>query len=173
MTWEEMREYLRHLWSYYGSYHNHKETSAWAAVVVFTIISLQLPTVISKEMLLIKGLKIFCTFSVIIFLVAVWIFIMKQLDLRKRSSEILSACALIETENIQKPSGYPVEDSYKTDPRGIGEYQWDHVLPGFIMDKADSLKNSGGKAGKTLDLIKYFLLIMATGVSLVRIWWPL
>jgi hypothetical protein len=172
MTWKEMREYLQHIMSFYIAYHNHKETSAWAAVIFFVLIIFQIPNVINTQVLSVN-LAIVYTILLLIILLAAWRFIHIQLYLKKDSSQIFSACSKIIAENLEKSDQDPVEGSYKKGPKCSGDSQSDHILPQFITDKADTLEGIGRKASKGLDCVKYFLLIIVCLIAVLIIWFHL
>ncbi|MEW6740598.1 MAG: hypothetical protein ACOYU2_05885 [Nitrospirota bacterium] len=170
MTKDGMQKYLRHVMSYYGTYHNHKETSAWAAVFIFVFISLQFLSVGREIIFEACWFKIFCTFMLVMIMIAVILFIHEQLALKKLSSNVIAACLLLETEILKESEEDFSKRSFKIEPRGCGKHQLDHVLPEFIMTKTDCVH--GGEPGITLDKIKYLLIIIVYGLFVVRIWWP-
>ena len=152
------------------SYHNHKETIAWAALVLYFILVAQIINKISCQP--------FSTIVLLVTAVAVWCILHVQYSRRKDAANTIAACQRLIAEFL------PMEDSKfkeikfeleeltesngKKGPSSKSHYEY--ILPKFIIDKMEELDKVGHSPRRILEKMSYLMLIVVTIVGFVNIW---
>lgn len=169
MTKGELLSFLSSVRSHYATYQNHKETGAWLAVVLFTLIVFQLANGTPEMAALTYRLTI--TLAAVCLLSTTCIYVSMQARAGRRASEYVSACLLLESrilpvsEEDFDPAAYSMEEGSDT------RIQSERVLPRFVRDAADHVaKTVRGRVATALHYARYLLLALVAALSLFRAW---
>lgn len=162
---KELMDYFKVLLDHYAKYHNHKEVSAWAGLVLyiaFCAFAIRFPPAPSSKHTVFLALAI--AVVVVIVSVLVFLYIQNQLKMKDTSGAWVVAalwylteitCADEQSLNCEK---YPVHPSESIDRRA----QATPALPKMFLDKAEILNKQGrGFQDRTRWLI-YSLLFVST-----------
>ncbi len=165
---EDVSGYLATLLSFYRTYHDHKETMAWAGLALYTIVAVQLPRAMSfiqSDSLYLKSIVtiLFAIVSVVMFL-----YIRIQFKLRKRSADYMAAIQsyysnrnwLLNIENSDQSQFEVQRRSKRTD--GLVH----HKLPKYLIDAADETARFPDTTLKNLERCCYSLLWIITFIIL-------
>src|SRR3990172_3873134 len=101
---DEILKYLEEIRSHYANYHNHKETSAWAAVAVFMVFLAQIFRPLFQgeiDKIIEKGSV---TVIIIALTIIIYIYLKKQFELRAVGAGVVAAAFYLKTELINKPN---------------------------------------------------------------------
>jgi hypothetical protein len=105
MEKNEILKYLSDIHGAYSSYHSQKETGAWAAIVLLVVLLLQTVNGLGNIQELSCAYKIGATIWVLVISFSVWKYIAAQFTAKKRASEYVSACLLLEIEILPISKG--------------------------------------------------------------------
>jgi hypothetical protein len=169
MTKAELLTFLASVRSHYATYHNHKETAAWLAVVLFTAIALQLGAAMPQVAP--QSVRLTITLFVVGLVLISCLYVFMEARAGRRASEYVSGCLLLESRILAvsdkdfDPAAYSMEEGSDT------RMQSERVLPRFIREAADYVATSvRGRVGITLHYARYLLLALVAALSLFRAW---
>jgi hypothetical protein len=163
---EDVLKYFADMRSHYAAYHNHKETSAWAAVAIYLVIVIQIVGTVTANA---NGLERFVG-SVAIFLLwaSVSIYTSTQFRLRKDAAGYVAACQALSVEYLSSELEQIDEVLFRLIESPDAGHHSPHVLPKIILDKAEQLKSVGQTMRHRLENTMYFLsAIGLAGVGIV------
>jgi hypothetical protein len=162
-------KYFQDVRAHFAAYHNHKETSAWAAVAVYLAITLQIaggatsPAAVEE--------RIARSLTVGLLAIAMAIYVSFQLARRKNAADYVAASLAIIIEYLPIVDGpIPNEDAFRLVPSTDYDHQSPHVLPKIILEKANELKDKGQATLKNLERTMYFSVSAVTLVAMALIW---
>ena len=167
---DEALKYLTDLRSYYGTYHNHKETSAWAIIAFSVLLAGPGVTTLAGITDGSLPLRVVATFVLIAMLYAAFVFLMQQFRSRRYAANVVAACnywlakVLIAEEN--KLSAIDFSLPVASDDQTHAEM----TLPTCIQSKAKELGRKGKDAIEKMEGSGYVLLIFLFLLVIVRIW---
>jgi len=171
MKKEDALRYLSETRSLYGSYHNHKETSAWAGIVLFGALIPQSVSYLGGPTVA-CGLKSIETISVLLLFTLAVLYVQQQFKLRRTAANLVAACFALSAEIlIMKDEEVSVTD-FTLEPSVDKNTQPPDFLPKPLRDRANKLDGFGSGPRKRLEFVGYFVLIASVVLALVRIWWP-
>jgi hypothetical protein len=156
------------------SYHNHKETIAWAAILLYFVLMIEV----------LKSLRswpyVATVFSVGAFIVVVYI-LRYQYRLRKEAANLIGACYRLIVEYLPKDDEClqnvdftvtPLEKEAKQSPKfdyGLtGHYPY--ILPNVLLDMMKKMDQVGHEPRIGLEKGSYFLVIFGFIITLAIIW---
>ena len=167
----EILEYLSDIRDMYSSYHSQKETGAWAAVGLLPLLLLQAVNALGNIRELSCVYKIGVTLWILVISYFVWKYVKAQLKVKKRASQYVSACLLLEIEILPIPENHFKPETFSMEPGHSNKMQSERVLPAFLRDKADQIEREvKGEVGFTLDMVRYSLIILSALFAVARIW---
>lgn len=169
---ERVIKYYENLLQYYGTYHNHKEISAWAGLAFYVIFAgfVNLLIIPEKQKLL---TVIITTGFVFIVLILVCIYIKLQIKMKNLASSFTStACfflSKIVTEELNETDLKKYLDVVESDDK---KTQSSHFLPKLFLENA---KIMGSKGRRYQDNIKFliFTILICVTLLLMYIKWSI
>jgi hypothetical protein len=191
MTQAEKTDALRYVdgeKSLWGTYHNHKETSSWGALVLFVVIvgqlggvvsgNLESSFVVSKLSQYLPNAKWLITFDIKVLVSLVIIFIGKilleylrtQSIFRHLAADAVAACCVVGTNIISGHIDYKKEDFQVTANPSGALTQAEYVLPSCIIDEMKKIMGGGLQLTESLEKNIRILVWLLLMLSLTRIW---
>lgn len=171
----ELLKELSEIASRQTGYHNHKETIAWAALLLYFIFVTQLANKISCEP--------FSTFILLLVAGAVWFILHTQYKLREQSANVIGACQRLIVKFISMKDDeipkidFSLEDLSKPDLSKNKHFSFrnhfPYIFPKFLLDEMKKLEDVGHSPRKGLEWMSYLLLIVGTFAGLLAIWFPI
>lgn len=156
----ECLAYVRETRKIYSTFHDHVESSAWLAIVLFAIILTRVdyfqeagaPVVIA--MILVLSLTTFA-------------FVFKKVQLKKESAYIEAACMKIELALLASADdGFRSED-FPTDLGTCGDKHTDRYLPKFLRDEVRCVRGEASPGYlESLDFLRYLFIVLLTLLAL-------
>ena len=166
---DEVLKYLADLHSYYGKYHNHKEASAWAGLVLAVALLIQLVTAIDRGLARTCAMRAAAAIMVVVFVLAVLAYLLQQFSLLRRAADLAAASFALRSEIISNPLA-PVDPArYALATPGGDAVQSSYVLPQEVLARADALGARGQGARRNLEAVAYVMLGIAGVFGVVRI----
>jgi len=156
-------------------YHNHKETIAWAAVVLYFVLIIEV----------VKDLRLWPSLATCIIggaaLVVVYV-LYYQYKLRKEAANLIAACYRLIAEFLPLDDecfqniNFSVtslkeeeENSSKCDNRPIGHLPY--ILPQVILDMMKEMNQVGHKPRIGLERGSYLIILLGFIISFAIFWW--
>jgi hypothetical protein len=102
-TRDEILHYLAGAVAYWGAYHNHKETSAWAAVAFMGVLGGFAPKMAEAVGPASLASKSLAAGAIAAFTVLASLYLREQLRLRRRAAALVHACFYLQALYISKP----------------------------------------------------------------------
>jgi len=130
-------EYYDNTSQYYGSYHNHKEISAWAGLVLHMLFCQSIIQVGLPQNQKIIGAA---SYSIVMFIAALFVFlyIQNQLLMKDRAGALAGAAKYILAEIIQKEEqDLDVSHYMAIEESSDVHAQSSHVLPHILLSKSE------------------------------------
>jgi hypothetical protein len=150
---EETLELLADYTSHFASYHNHKETSAWAGVALGVVTIGQLLMVAARGGATGAPAKAALCAAIVIVGSLTYAFFNTQLALRRRAAALLAACFTLRLQMLEaERTGGPVLTLTAPQREVRGRHmQTSHFLPTELVDAADAFEAKGTGMGEKLD----------------------
>ncbi len=174
---DDLLKYLSDTASRESSYHNHKETIAWAALVLYFILVGQIVEKISCQ--------VFSTVVLLVVAYGVVYVLWFQYGLRKDSANTVAEFLPMEEPEFTKID-FKLADLTKSDGeerlkfcnflsrlvkvKSRSRSHYPYIFPKFVLDKMEELNKGGHSPRKDLEWMSYLLVFIATIVGLVIIW---
>ncbi len=168
---EDIAEYLDALASHYGAYHLHKETSAWAGLVLFVSLNIWLIRELGKSIFTSGIAQCILSLILIALLFAFVVYLKQQFRARKRAADIVAACFALRSEIAGEDPTTPKRADYLPPNRGDADFQSSHVLPRAVLDRADRLSTVGQGIRKRLEFAAYTIVVVVVAFAIAEIWW--
>lgn len=155
---------------YYGTYHNHKEISAWAGLALHVLFcGLAIRADIPANLRLITTTAL--TVSVLLVGLFAFRYIKNQLEMKDRAGALAGAAGILLVEILRTDETKLNPDDYlRVIESSDTKAQSSHVLPDRLLKKADVLNTRGrGFQDRTRSMI-YSLLALST-VAVIGLKW--
>ena len=154
-------DYLKALLDRYGKYHDHKEISAWAGIVLYFVFCV---AILRVEVPTSPGALGFWVIAVAVFVAAILatLYIRKQLELKDVAGSQAGAATYFMTKLVTSETGKHDEPLTAISQSTDTEIQSPHVLPDSFVKKAQWLNTQGRCAQAKTRMLTYFLLWAAT-----------
>lgn len=162
---DEILKHLNVIQSHYASYHNHKETAAWAGLVLSVLLQWNVAGAVAKVAALSCELRTAVIVAELLVVGLTWAYLCKQFALRRRGGDIAGACIALASEIIGNPSGQINAKDYLPTDVHDAEFQSGNVLPATVLRRANELSEGGQGARQTLERLAYGLLIVSGALS--------
>ncbi len=165
----DVLKYLSDARAHYAAYHNHKEVSAWAGVLLYVIFATQIAFAPSE---LLKTDAAVCSayLLVVILWLVVLLYLYIQLDLRRWAANCIGAALLLGTEYLTKEQkDIKAEDWSLKDIPDAGHHS-PHVLPKIVFDKAQELDRKGHRARRWLEFAALAIVSISFVAAVSRVW---
>jgi len=156
------------------SYHNHKETIAWAAIVIFFVLIIE----VVKSL---RSWPFLATFLLLCALIVVLFVLRYQYRLRKEAANLIGACYRLIIEYLPKDDEclqnvdltvVPLQKERKKFPKGdyrpTGHYPY--VIPNILLDMMKKMNQVRHEPRIGLERGSYLLVIIGFIITLGIIW---
>lgn len=173
LTKDDFLKYLSDTATRETSYHNHKETIAWAAIILYFVLIIEV----------MKGLcswPIIATAIIAGAAIAVLYVLCIQYKLRKDAANVIGACYGLIAEYLPKDDEAlknldlsvallkeEKQQSCKYRPKG----HYPYILPNALLEMMKKTNEVGHSPRTGLELISYSLVIVGAIISWVIIWY--
>lgn len=156
-----LMDYLKALLDRYGKYHDHKEISAWAGIVLYFVFC---AAILRVEVSTPPRVLEFVVVAVTVFVTAIFaaLYIRKQLELKVVASSYAAAATFYMTQMVTSETGQPDEPLTAIAQSTDTEIQSPHVLSDSFEKKAKWLSTQGSCAQAKTRRFTYSLLWTAT-----------
>ena len=174
VTKDNFLKYLSDIVAPATSYYNHKETVAWAAILLYFVLMIE----VVKDLR--SGPFVATVFSLGAFIVMIYI-LRYQHRLRKRAATLIGACYRLIAEYLPKDDEYlqnvdftviSLQKETKQFPksdRGLtGQYPY--ILPNVLLDMMKEMDQFGRKPRIGLERGSYVLVVFGFIIALAIIW---
>jgi len=177
-TKAEILKYLADTRSHYAAYHNHKEVSAWAGVVLYVVFAVQVAFA-RDEMFKSKPIVYAaCLLSVVFFLI-ILAYLKTQFRLRRDAANYVAALLYLGVEYLGKDDATLKKEEKDEDMRWILEAKHDvghhseQVLPKLVLTKALEMDDVGHGDRKKLEAAAYGIVVLSFVADALRLWFVL
>src|SRR6266571_1093808 len=167
---DQLLKYLGDLRAYYATYHNHKEISAWAAIVFAGLLAGPGAGTIATVTINSTPLRVTASVIVVAVLLAVVAYLMEQFRAKAYSANVVAACDFWATFALTVNTEQLRPDDFVVAEADDVRIQAPHVLPKCIRTKADELSKKGQAARKAIESVAYVLVVALFGLVGARIW---
>lgn len=163
---KDLLDYFKTLMDYYGKYHQHKELSAWAGIVLhilFCTVAIRFTLPATSKLVAFIALLI----AVLFVAVLAFLYIKNQLEMKDAGGALAGAAAFFLTEILCSDEPSLKCEKYVTPPQDSPntKAQAHHVLPKAMLEKAEILNTRGrGFQDGTRWLIYGLLVVSTVGV---------
>ncbi|MBU4308102.1 MAG: hypothetical protein L6428_15870 [Candidatus Aminicenantes bacterium] len=167
---EKVIEYYENTRQYYGTYHNHKELSAWGGLALYVLFAslinwVRLPDTCKTVWAL--GL----TVSVLVGVILVYRYISTQLEMKDLAGAYAAAAFLFLADLIvSDKDDKELREYLRVEESTDTHAQSSHVLPEIFLKKAKILNTRGRGFQDTTRSMIYGILILVT-VLIIAIKW--
>jgi len=171
---DEFLKYLSDTATREISYHNHKETIAWAAIVIYFVLIIE----VVKSL---RSWPFLATFLILGALIVVFGVLFYQYRLRKEAANLIGACYRLIVECLPKdgeclqnldftvtPLQKEGEKVSKRNYRPAGRYPY--VMPNVLLDMMKKMNQVGHEPRIGLERGSYLLVIFGFVIALAIIW---
>jgi hypothetical protein len=169
-TRAEIIKYLGEIESHYAAYHNHKETTAWASLVLWGAVVVGVMNVFGKEITNVPQFRYLVTGLVLLIAGLTSLYLKTQFSLRRDAANIVAACFSLRTTIVSNlnfsinPLDYVLVDK----PKSFG--QSGYILPKKVLEEAEMQGTRGLEPLITLEIIVYSFLGLTAVMVLAWIW---
>ncbi|GEM_PF-5893609 len=173
---DNVLKYLTDTKSFFVTYHNHKETGAWAGIALFVPLLALMANLTDKvypstsDVCQVNFWKLGATVAIVLFAALVLFYVRKQFELRKFAGNVNAACFRLSLEYLKINESDIDENLFNLVNDTDEEIQAKYYLPKFLLDEVDIVKSMGTKAQKTLENIGYYLIGLASMSAIILIW---
>jgi hypothetical protein len=174
VTKNDFLKYLSDIAACATSYHNHKETITWAAILLYFVLMIEV----------VKSLRsgpFVATFFILgAFIIVIYI-LRYQYRLRKEAANLIGACYRLIVEYLPKDDEYlqnvdftvtSLQKETKQFPKSdyglTGQYPY--ILPNVLLDVMKEMDQVGHKPRIGLERGSYLLVIFGFIITLAVIW---
>lgn len=164
---EDVLKYFSDLSSHYASYHNHKETSAWASVALYLLVVIQIGGTTGTD----AGWIERCGRGAVILVIGLVInqFVKTQFKMRKFAGDIVAACLDLHREHLSADN-ILAEHFALEDQTAETDHQSFYFLPRIVLEKRKQYESRGGKVRRRLEDASYFLLGIIGVAGIIIVW---
>lgn len=170
---KEILDLLKDLQAHYSTYHNHKETVAWAGVVLFSGLMVGVASLFRDR---VSQAEFSCqaraivSLIVIVAVLVVCLYVYKQFALRKRAADLVAACIRLRSGLVSAPSSPINAADWAALPKPSSGMQSSDVLPQKVLTTADELSAVGQASRILLEACAYAILVFTSAAIIARLW---
>jgi hypothetical protein len=166
---KEVLDFLKDLQTHYGTYHNHKETLAWAAVALISGFMISVASQFRDKAKLCCQEQLIMSIIIIVVFAFCFGYVYIQFALRKRAADIIAACLRLRSLIISDTSKVINPTDWIVKTKTQSWMQSDHALPNEVLKMADELSTVGQQYRKSLEFCAYGILFITCIVLIARI----
>jgi len=165
----DLLKYLTDTRAHYAAYHNHKEVSAWAGVVLYVVFAVQIAFA-RDEMLRSYTFVIAAWILSVVFLVAILIYLHTQFRLRRMAANYVAALQYLVADYLGKDDKEIKEADWVVDPKLDVGHHSAQVLPKHVLNKALEMDRVGHGSRRKLEAAAYVIVAVSFFAGAVRLW---
>lgn len=165
----DLLKYLADTRAHYAAYHNHKEVSAWAGVVLYVVFAVQVAFA-RDDMLRSDAFVIAAWVLSMIFFLSILIYLHTQLRLRHEASNYVAALLCLGAEYLCKDSTEIKEEVWVVEPKPDAGHHSPQILPKEVLHKALEMDRVGHGGRRKLEAAAYVIVVVSFLSGVVRLW---
>ena len=143
--------------------HNHKETMAWAGIVFFSVICLQLAKTGESPLM--------ATIFLIVFVILVYLFVSKQYEQQQHAVNTNAACISLTAKIISgKKTIAEADCNPAPDDANLKVLPNHHIFPKCLLEEIRDMPKDHLVARRNLKILSYWVLVGITILTLYSIW---
>ncbi|BBO69002.1 hypothetical protein DSCA_29320 [Desulfosarcina alkanivorans] len=143
--------------------HNHKETMAWAGIVFYSVICLQLAKTSESQILF--------TIFLILFVILVYLFVSKQYELQQNAVVTNAACISLTAKIISGEKTIEELDcKHAKDDASLKKLDNYHIFPKCLLEEIRDMPKDHLVDRQYLKILSYCVLTGITLLTLYSIW---
>jgi hypothetical protein len=169
ITKADVLKYLSDTRSHYAQYHNHKESSAWAAAAFYILFLIQISSSINRELSCFPYHRMAVLLVIVVLAIAVFFYLKAQFGMRRNAANYIAACFALTAEYLVKEEAGINADAFTLVQTTDNQHHSPHILPKAILDKAAHFEKIGHGTRKLLETSIYIVISVTTLVALARI----
>ena len=162
--------YLSDLRSHFQIYHNHKETSAWAAAALYLVILGQLYVSVKTDALPDLWTRAALTIVIVTLGAAVFVHLQAQMSMRREAADCVAACLYLSAKIMGCSASEVSTALFRLEVSKDRRSPLRHVLPKVISKRAQRFGRVGLRTKQRLEWSVYVAVIVFALVALARVW---
>jgi hypothetical protein len=167
----DILKYYENLKIYYGTYHNHKEISAWAGLVLYIVVLGAINSILIQSPIDLPT-AIIVTSMLLIILYLVFRYISIQLEMKSMADNYSAAASSVISEIIIKNI---IDDNelinyVRIEESSDKKVKSSHFLPKHLIEMSKKTELKGNKLKNRIKHMIYGILLIVTLFALIRIW---
>jgi len=167
---DKIIQYYENTRQYYGTYHNHKEVSAWAGLVLYVLFAVLVNSVSLPDKYKILTVHILTLF-VITVSILVYRYISTQIKMKDLAGAYAATAFIFLSELIsEEKSEDELKQYLKIEESADKSAQSSYVLPNVFLKKSAIMNKRGRGFQDTTRSMIYGILILVTILVLVVKW---
>jgi hypothetical protein len=155
--------------AHYAVYHNHKEVSAWAGVVLYVIFATQIAFA-SDEMFESDAVVYAAWMLSCAFFLAILVYLHTQFRLRHEAANYVAAFLYLHVEYLAKVETEINEADWLVEPRPDTGHQSPQFLPKQVLNKALDMDRVGHSDRRKLEVAAYTIVVVTFLAGVLRLW---
>lgn len=168
----EVLKYLGDTYTYYGRYHDHKETSAWVAVALWiTAMGTVIVHSVKEDPTTYVG-RIGLGLLIIVLGFSFFSYVLTQLRQRSHASDVVAAASYLSVAIIGGKRGLTHLDFEVQSETYRGDKDW-HCFPSCLLKEIRNMRVQDREIRARLECLAYSLLAVSSIAALVKLAWPL
>lgn len=169
-TKDNVLQYYKFLFDFYGRYHNHKETVAWAVLLLFATFFSTI-ILIPPEKIETGNIynKIYITVSMLFFSCIIYKYLKSQFEYKDVGGAYSAAAGLLILEIMQEDKDKCFKEYININENPDNRYQSSYCLPKKLLDKSKEMNKKGRKNKKVIPIILPIILLL---LSILNLWSP-
>jgi hypothetical protein len=156
--------YLTDLRSFYATYHNHKEASAWAAAALYLVLLEQLSVSVKTGVPPDMGTRAVVTVVIVVLGVTVFVHLQAQMSMRRRAANYVAACLSLSLEIMDGSASGDFTAWFG--PKASGDAR----LPEVIIERGLRYGEFDQGTRQRLEWSVYIAVIVCAFAALARVW---
>jgi hypothetical protein len=150
-------------------YHNHKEVSAWAGVVLYVIFATQIAFAHDEMFKSEAVVYAACALSGTFFL-AILLYLHTQFRLRHEAANYVATLLYLAAEYLGKAETEINEADWVVDPKPDAGHHSPHILPKLVFNKALEMDRVGHGARRKLEGAAFVIVVVSFLAGVLRLW---
>jgi hypothetical protein len=166
---QDILKYLGDTRSHYATYHNHKEVSAWAGVVLYVIFASQIA--FARDEVLRNAAVLYVAWMLNgAFFLATLIYLHAQFRLRYDAANCVAALLYLSAEYLAMAELEVNKADWHIKASSGGVLHTPHVLPVWILQKSREFGEAGRVERRKLEAAAYVIVSATFLASVLRLW---
>lgn len=167
---EEILKFLGDTQSHYANYHNHKEVSAWAGLLLYVALLAQFISTAEK---IIAGSFTMTVISIVVVPVAgifLGVFLGVQFYLRRKAASYVAACISLRSKYLSEPDKEIEVSKFAPPSSKHTRSESDRCLPEIVLSEAGNMESGCFKWRCLLEVCVYGVIVLVSILAVTRVW---